>query len=117
MDRFSRLILAFSCAAILLLQASGLHLHASLEPENGGLHAEHFHVADPDGHDHVADVDVSLVELSIWAKLYPLLLILLPLCLAASVIAWRSRFSIPADPLSSSHVRWRPPLRAPPSQY
>jgi hypothetical protein len=114
MNRSRQLILGSCCAAILLLQASGLHLHASLEPENAGLHAEHFHVADPDGHDHAADVDVSLLELSVWAKLYPVLICFLALFLAVSVFSWRNRFLRPVDPSSSPPCHWRPPLRAPP---
>lgn len=117
MHRFSALILGCCCAAVLLLQASGLHLHATLEPGNAGLHAEHFHVADADGHDHASDLDVSLMELGLWAKLYPLLLILAPLFLLVPMIVGRSRYQMPATPAVFRPIHWRPPLRAPPSRH
>ena len=74
MRGYPKALSVFACAAILMSQVAGLHLHASPNPDNMGLHAAHVHDADLDGHDHSADVDVSVVELSpLWAKLAPML--------------------------------------------
>jgi hypothetical protein len=116
MRGYPKALSVFACAAILMSQVAGLHLHASPNPDNMGLHAAHVHDADLDGHDHSADVDVSVVELSpLWAKLAPMLLMLS--LLAVLPVLGMSRFgrrpggsgSAPRSP-----TRWRPPLRAPP---
>ncbi|MGE0624024.1 MAG: hypothetical protein AB7I04_06090 [Pseudomonadales bacterium] len=116
MRRFKGLILALSCATLLLLQMVGLHLHSGAAAGVSGLHAEHVHGADPDGHDHSADVDVALVELgAYWVKLAPLELCLPLFFLPFLLICWLSTAgpgapSVPRVPGG----RW-PPLRAPPA--
>ena len=63
MRRFPIILSSLVCCAVLMAQVSGLHLHASSHAENQGLHGAHVHGADPDGHDHAADVDVSVFEI------------------------------------------------------
>jgi hypothetical protein len=79
------------------------------------LHGEHVHDADPDGHDHSADVDVSIFELgTLWAKLL-FVLPVLGFALAISATGcWRSRRPSVTTPVQRWRSRWRPPLRAPP---
>jgi hypothetical protein len=79
------------------------------------LHAEHVHDADPDGHDHSADVDVSIFELgTLWAKLAFLLPALGMFLLVPPIRCWILRHSAEPSPARRSQSRWRPPLRAPP---
>lgn len=115
MRRFTGPILLVSMLALLVVQSAGLHLHASTHTEGVQLHAEHVHDADPDGHDHSADVDVSIFELgTLWAEL-AFLLPQLGLALLAPVRrGWLSRSPEDPAPACRSQLRWRPPLRAPP---
>ena len=55
-------IVAFAGVAMLLMQMSGLHLHAGDHVDDAALHGAHVHEVGPDGHDHTADVDVSLID-------------------------------------------------------
>ncbi len=115
MLRFTGLILTLSIVALLVLQSAGLHLHANIHTDGMQLHAEHVHDADPDGHDHSADVDVTIFELgTLWAKL-AFLLPMLGLALPAPVRRFRMlRLRLPVAMARRSQERWRPPLRAPP---
>ena len=114
--RFGHLaIIAFAGVAMLSMQTSGLHLHAGDHGDDAALHGAHVHDVGPDGHDHTADVDVSLVDFAIvWSKIMPVLLAILPTALA---IVWVLHAlwppPIPLTPLRR-RSRWRPPLRAPP---
>jgi len=108
-------IIAFACVAMLLMQISGLHLHAGDHSNDASLHGAHVHDIAPDGHDHTADVDVSLIDFGIvWSKIMPVLMAILPTALA---IVWVLHTlwppPIPLIPLRR-RSRWRPPLRAPP---
>lgn len=115
MCRFSGFILILCCTTLLVLQAVGLHLHANLQTVGVNLHAEHVHGVDPDGHDHSADVDVSIVELgTFWAKLAPMLLSIGLLLLVPPVLSWSRRIRIESLLTFPDKQRWRPPLRAPP---
>jgi hypothetical protein len=103
------------CVALLMTQMVGLHLHASMQPDQDGLHASHIHGADPDGDDHSSDVDVSVVEFgALWAKLAPMMIgsfmLSLPEATTVHQILPVSESSLP----SSAASHWRPPLRAPP---
>ena len=106
--------LAFICLSLLALQVSGMHLHTTLEGA-GELHGTHVHDADPDEHDHQSDVDIGYLEYaSSWAKPVPFLFFAITLFVffaAAIRRAW-----IPFHTLFhfGNHLRWRPPLRAPP---
>lgn len=100
---------------MLFLQMSGLHVHADAHDEASGLHGTHVHDLDSDGHDHSADVDVSVLDLGIvWSKLMPVLLLTTAVILA---IAW-TRQTVWPPPIRVPSLRqrsgWRPPLRAPP---
>ena len=76
-------IIAFACVAMLLMQISGLHLHAGDHSNDASLHGAHVHDIAPDGHDHTADVDVSLIDFGIvWSKIMPILMAILPTALA-----------------------------------
>ena len=108
-------IVAFAGVAMLLMQFSGLHLHAGDHVDDAALHGAHVHDVGPDGHDHTADVDVSLIDYGIvWSKIMPVLMAILPTALA---IVWVLHTlwppPIPLIPLRR-RSRWRPPLRAPP---
>lgn len=116
MRRFKGPILLLSCAALLLLQMVGLHLHSSPAASGSTLHAEHVHGADPDGHDHSADVDVAVVEYGIlWAKLAPLQLYLPLFFLPFLLICWLGTVGVRVSAARRTPTGWRPPLRAPPS--
>ena len=114
--RFAPLsIVAFAGVAMLLMQMSGLHLHAGDHGDDAALHGAHVHDVEPGGHDHGADVDVSLIDFGIvWSKLMPVLMAILPTVLAVTWILHTLR--PPPAPLMSlrRRSRWRPPLRAPP---
>ena len=108
-------IVAFAGVAMLLMQMSGLHLHAGDHVDDAALHGAHVHDVAPDGHDHSADVDVSLIDFGIvWSKIIPVLLAILPTALA---IVWILHTLWPPPILLMPlrrRSRWRPPLRAPP---
>ncbi len=115
MRRVPACILTFVFVALLSMQAAGLHLHVNLQGGDGGLHGAHVHHADPDGHDHGADVDVSLFELgATWSKILTFLVSVVSLPLA---VVWVLQAFVPPSVTTlSTHrrSRWRPPLRAPP---
>ena len=100
---------------MLCLQMSGLHVHANAHDEASGLHGAHLHDLDSDGHDHSADVDVSLLDLGIvWSKLMPVLLLAIAIILP---VVWTLQTIWPPPlrmPSLRRRSRWRPPLRAPP---
>ena len=108
-------IIAFAAVAMLSMQVSGLHLHAGDHGDDAALHGAHVHDVDPDGHDHSADVDVSLIDFGIvWAKVIPVLLAVFVTLLA---IVWilQTLWPPPAPQMSlRRRSRWRPPQRAPP---
>ena len=115
MRRFAGLILLLSTVALLVFQSAGLHLHANPHTDGMQLHTEHVHDADPDGHDHSTDVDVTIFELGIvWAKLAFLLPVFGLALLMPPVRCWILRYSVRSSPSRRGHLRWRPPLRAPP---
>ncbi len=115
MASVSRPLVILSCLALLALQAVGLHLHANVGAEGLDLHAAHIHGADPDGHDHSADVDVSVVELgTLWAKLSALLILFCLVLACPAVVGWRVKAPQQLEVPQASSERWRPPLRAPP---
>ena len=108
-------IVAFAGVAMLLMQMSGLHLHAGDHGDDAALHGAHVHEVGPSGHDHTADVDVSLIDFGIvWSKIMPVLMAILPTALA---VVWVVHTLWPPPttliPLRR-RSRWRPPLRAPP---
>ena len=109
-------ILALVFAGLLSSQAVGLHLHVNAHSESGGLHASHVHHADPDGHDHSDDIDVSLFEFgAAWSKILALPMPCVALLLA-TVWLVQGCSPAPAPVLSTRRrSRWRPPLRAPPA--
>ena len=108
-------IIAFVGVAMLSMQMSGLHLHAGDHHNDAALHGVHVHDVDPDGHDHSADVDVSVIDFGIvWSKIMPVLLSIFPVTLA---IVWVLHTLWPPTTLLiplRRRSRWRPPLRAPP---
>ncbi len=115
MRRFAGFILVLSYTTLLVLQTAGLHLHANTQTDGVNLHAEHVHSLDPDGHDHSADVDVSIIELgTLWAKLSPMILAVGFLLLAPLVVILRIRYRTDSSSSPVPSQRWRPPLRAPP---
>ncbi|HNP35401.1 MAG TPA: hypothetical protein PKK10_06075 [Woeseiaceae bacterium] len=108
-------IVVLAVVALLLMQFSGLHLHAGDLGDGAALHGTHVHDVGSDGHDHTADVDVSLIDFGIvWSKIMPVLMAILPVALA---IVWVLHTLWPPPttliPLRR-RSRWRPPLRAPP---
>lgn len=111
--RSNAYLLMLCVASVLLLQATGLHLHVG-SAEAASLHAEHLHHADPDGHNHAQDSDVTINELGAsWGKLLAQFLPILALFALAAVVAGRwAPAVLPAPRIRPS--RWRPPLRAPP---
>jgi hypothetical protein len=105
----------FICLCLFALQVSGLHLHSSPEG-TGELHGTHVHAADLDGHDHEADTDVGVLDYaSGWVK--PLLFLLLSFALFFFVteLCRRVWASLYRHFHLGNYLRWRPPLRAPPS--
>lgn len=115
MRRYAGFILVLSYTTLLVLQTVGLHMHANPQTEGVNLHAEHVHGMDPDGHDHSADVDVSIVELgAVWAKLSPMILAIGLLLLVPLVLVCRIRCMTASVPSLCSTQGLRPPLRAPP---
>lgn len=108
-------IVAFAGIAMISLQMSGLHVHASAHQDASSLHGAHVHDLDSDGHDHSADVDVSVLDPGIvWSKLMPALMLAIAIILP---VVW-TRQTVWPPPLRMlslrRRARWRPPLRAPP---
>ncbi len=108
-------LVAFASIAMLSMQMSGLHLHAGKQSTDTAVHGAHIHDADPDGDDHSADIDVSVIDFgTVWSKVMPFLVAILP---AALTVIWVFHSLWPPvvaliPPRRQS--RWRPPLRAPP---
>ena len=114
--RFAPLtIVALAGVAMLLMQLSGMHLHAGDHDNDAALHGTHVHDVDPARHDHSADVDVSIIAFGIvWAKVMPVLLAVFVTSLA---VVWLVHILWPPPVRLMSlrrRSRWRPPLRAPP---
>lgn len=107
-------IVAITGIAMLSVQMSGLHMHASVDDEASRLHGTHVHDIGSDSHDHSADVDVSVLDLGIvWSKLMPMLLAIA--VVLAVVWTRQTEWPLPIRILSlRRQFRWRPPLRAPP---
>lgn len=106
--------LAFICLCLLALQVSGMHLHTS-QNGAGELHATHVHGADPDGQNHAADVDLSYLEYATsWVKPMPVLLFAVVLFVFFSNSTQRAWGPLRKNFRPYNHLRWRPPLRAPP---
>jgi len=108
-------IVTVICVALLGMQLSGMHRHADLQGESGGLHTTHVHDSGSDGHDHSADFDVSAFELG--AKWSKLLTFLPSIVIALLAISWivQTVWPPPSQRLTQrQRIRWRPPLRAPP---
>lgn len=113
----TRSLALFACLCLLAVQMSGLHLHIETDRDSHSLHGSHLHQAESSGHDHSADIDVSLVEeLRInWTQLLPLILACAILLIAKGWLQqrlWPSRVQF-VKPRRRGH--WRPPLRAPPT--
>lgn len=114
-------LLVLAGVAMLSMQMTGLHLHAGEPASNTGLHGlhglhgSHVHDVDSDGHDHSADVDVSLIDFGIvWSKIMP---VLLAVFVTLPAIVWivHTLWPPPAPLMAlRRRSRWRPPLRAPP---
>lgn len=99
------------------MQLSGLHMHVDADSNAANLHGTHHHQAENHGHDHSADIDVSLGEKlqANWTQLIPLLLACAILLFAQGWL--QQRLWLPAIQLGKlhRHNHWRPPLRAPPT--
>ena len=113
------IIVALACMALLVVQFSGLHLHASSADHEMDVHAAVMPAHDADGHEHTAhsQIDVSLTDAAVLkdAKIkLPFIAALLFAALFLSVVLQR----LPRAPRYlaglSRKARWRPPLRAPP---
>lgn len=119
MHRSLTSVAALACICMLAMQIGGLHLHVDTKGNDAGIHGAHVHHADPDHHDHSADIDVSLLEqLGInWSKLIPLLFVCAVVIMAAAWIRRPDWYPpLPAGKVLH-RLRWRPPLRAPPVSH
>ena len=126
-----------ACFSLLMLQLSGLHMHADAHgyigvPEtpyshihthehHGLLHHDGTGVAHADedraasGHDYDDARDVSLLDLALSTfKLTLATLALVCLFLISPRVGTPVRLHFVYPVLSGRHTRWRPPLRAPP---
>jgi hypothetical protein len=107
-------LLMLLCVCLLAMQVSGLHLHASLDGSNN-IHGTSALEFDPDGHGHEEGSDVSFLESATgWVKPLPFLVLFISALFACILI--RTPFWTPVTKLLHfpRHIRWRPPLRAPP---
>jgi len=123
-----------SCLCLLILQWSGLHVHASERgyvggPETASTHSHIHHDHDtrhsqdrqgvsgnPDArHDYGDARDLSLLDLALVAFKLPLAILALIFLFAVfPFIRTLADPEIAYPVLSGRHTRWRPPLRAPP---
>ncbi len=101
--------------ALLFVQSSGLHTHASVDGV-ADLHGTHFHEIGIDQHDHEGDSDRSLFDLGVNPLKNFMFIATLALGLTLALRADRNWVPITLHARPRGHVRWRPPLRAPPSQ-
>jgi hypothetical protein len=125
MSRIPNTIGIFACVSLLVLQFSGLHLHADAGGNDAGLHVAHLqhvvaenhsHHGTVDAHDHGAETNVLLADQlsASWAKLIALLIGFMIAVLLCLRLLTRLRLA-PTRPRKVQHLeRWRPPLRAPP---
>ena len=131
----TRLVAFASCLCLLMLQWSGLHVHASETGYVGGpetaythshahhdhldaRHSEHHETASANGsgsHDYGDARDVSLVDQALVAfKLPPAILALVFLFAVFPLVRTFAGREVAYPVLSGRYTRWRPPLRAPP---
>jgi hypothetical protein len=109
-------IVVYMCSALLFMQWSGMHMHASMDGHDSALHESHLHGFGAD--DHEADVDINLFEISTgWFKQiqFFLSLAILLIALVSFTIVIR-----PPPCISSPHYQQsylRPILRAPPISH
>lgn len=105
-----------SCLMLLALQAGGLHLHTNAETGGLSLHLAHVHDADPDGHDHSEDVDLTIVELgTLWEQLSAIDGHSELRLVTRTLALWQVGAQTPPEPQTTTAAKLRPPLRAPPA--
>lgn len=138
MRSFAKPIPLVSCLCFLMLQWSGLHVHANAAGYIGGpetsyththLHHEHRNSshsgassgdhaapASPSAdHDYGDARDVSLFDKALFAFKLPLAILALVFLFAIyPLIRTLAGADVVYPVLSGRHTRWRPPLRAPP---
>lgn len=108
-------ILVFVCAALLLIQFSGLHQHVGTQGVYSDTHGTHMHDLNAGAHDHDTNIDVGFFELSVpWSKLAPFLIVLMAVLFITSRTTQSVTFSHCQWLKPRKRSRWRPPLRAPP---
>jgi hypothetical protein len=113
MKRTTAAVLLVACAALIGAQWSGAHVHVGSHGFDGAVQSTHEHHHN-DGDDHDGDIDIQVVDLGITAKAVfvlfaiSLTLFLLPPTRGPLLFEQETR-----SPLRR-HLRWRPPLRAPP---
>jgi hypothetical protein len=115
MQRIKLSLVTLACIGLLSVQLSGLHMHVGATGDPIDTHGIHLHESDPDGEDHSADSDVSVIEEfgSTWTKLLPLLFAAVIMLSSMGWIQVASRPTPQALAIRRVH-HWRPPLRAPP---
>ena len=108
-------LIIYICIALLTMQWSGLHLHVDMDAKDSSPHISKFHGLATDGHDHEADAEVQLFELSAsWYKLIQFFVLTTLVLFAANIF---TRMNLPPPfrhYLYQRHHFWRPVLRAPP---
>ncbi|MCZ6585911.1 MAG: hypothetical protein O6930_07835 [Gammaproteobacteria bacterium] len=136
MRRTPSSIILIACLSLLALQLSGLHTHIDAygyvgTPQGthvhgpGIIHSDgkrtHLDGTGIDGHeqsgetDYAGDKDVSIVKLNTGATKLLMLVVWIGLTLLIVIRQGdkiSTNFAVP--PPTGRHVRWRPPLRAPP---
>ena len=116
MSRTALPLVLLVCLSLLGAQLSGLHMHVDHDGYSGGPHAAHSHDSGADPHDHEHETDVTAVELGTIGSKHVLFLIAVVLSIVMSFNICRrlTPCHVPAF-APGRRLRWRPPLRAPPS--
>jgi hypothetical protein len=111
-------LIIYMCVALLSVQWSGLHLHVDLDAHDSTPHISNLHGFDTDKHDHEADVDVQLFDLSSsWYKLIQFFILATLVLFVASIF---TRANLPPPSKHYCYHRYhflRPILRAPPLSH
>lgn len=107
--------LLIACCAFIGTQLSGVHAHLDDHGFDGAVQSTHDHHHDH-GEEHDGDVDVQVLDLGITAAkavflLFAVALTLFLLSPAREPVRFEYEIRLPLR----RRLRWRPPLRAPPS--
>jgi hypothetical protein len=134
MLRFRSPLLIVACAGLVASQMTGMHMHVDDHgyagaPEGTHVHSTALRIGDHALHDHAdslthhdrgdpdheGDRDISITDLGTAASKLLIFIACFGLLVLAPIAGSEVRIPIRIAPRQSRRLRWRPPLRGPPT--